>query len=60
MSKSNVYVGIKENQTPSEDYLRISSNLIKRNIILGGLRLSQVIIDLYGANHIDEENYSFL
>lgn len=60
MCKTNVYVGIKENQTPSEEYLRISNYLIKRNIILGGLRLSQVIIDLYGTNNDAEEKYAFL
>jgi len=48
MSKETVYANIKEDDNPSDDYLRISSQLLKRNIVLGGLRLAQVIIDLYG------------
>ena len=60
MSKSNVYAGIKENMQPSDDYVRSSNYLLKRNIVLGGLRLSQVIIDLYGNKNVVEEEHAFL
>lgn len=40
MSKSNVYAGIKEYIAPSDDYVRNSNYQLKRNIVLGGLRLS--------------------
>jgi len=40
MSISNVYAGIKENLAPSEDYISSANYQLKRNIVLGGLRLS--------------------
>jgi len=48
MSKSNVYAGISENTQPNAEYLSSANYQLKRNIVLGGLRLSQTIIDLYG------------
>jgi hypothetical protein len=48
MSKSNVYAGIEESMTPTAEYLASGNYQLKRNIVLGGLRLSQTIIDLYG------------
>jgi hypothetical protein len=37
------YKGIKENQTVSEEYLNLGRQLIRRQIVLGGLRLSYII-----------------
>ena len=46
---------------PSDDYVRTSNYQLKRNIVLGGLRLSQVIIDLYGNKKVTvEEEHVFL
>jgi len=48
LTKSSVYAGIQENNKPAEDYVSKNQYLIQRQIVLGGLRLANIIYNIYG------------
>jgi S1/P1 Nuclease len=43
LTRYSVYTGVKEYTAPSADYVQRNQNLIQRQIVLGGLRLANII-----------------
>lgn len=58
LSKSNVYTGVTENQALSQSYIQQNQDVIKRQIVLGGLRLAHVMIYLFANGEIPNEETS--
>jgi hypothetical protein len=54
LSKSNVYTGIKENQAIPQDYIDKNQIAIQKQIVLGGLRLANVIKTVFGSAKAQE------
>ena len=48
LTKYAVYSGITENKAPSADYIYKNQYLIQRQIVLGGLRLANIIYNIFG------------
>lgn len=48
LTKYAVYSGIKEHQGPDDEYLSKNQYLIQRQIVLGGLRLANIILNIFG------------
>jgi len=53
LAKDFVYVGIKENEWPSEDYLTKGQEIAKERVAKGGYRLALTLIELWKG--VDEE-----
>ena len=53
IAKDFVYVGIKEGEWPSDDYLEKGQTIARERIAMGGYRLALTLIDLWG-DLIDE------
>lgn len=50
LSKTNVYSGISEQKPLPESYIDKNQDAIEEKIVLGGLRLANVIKTLFGSN----------
>jgi len=48
LTKYAVYSGITENTTPTADYVAKNQYLIQKQIVLGGLRLANIIYNIFG------------
>ena len=48
LTKYAVYSGIKENHGPDDEYVSKNQFLIQRQIVLGGLRLANIIFNIFG------------
>jgi len=44
-----VYNGVKPDQALSNDYIQKANAALRRNIVLGGLRLAYVIQNIFGG-----------
>lgn len=49
------YNGIKEGERPSDEYLKKALNIAKRRIALGGYRLADIFMELYGSDCDQEQ-----
>ena len=47
LSKSSVYAGVTENTSPSDEYISKSQDVIRKQIVLGGLRLGYLIQQIF-------------
>jgi hypothetical protein len=48
LTKYAVYSGVKEGNAPSAEYVSKNQYLIQRQIVLGGLRLANIIFNIFG------------
>ena len=55
LSKDVVYNGIKEGEALSDQYLKHARKVVNRQVVLGGLRLSSMIIDIFGQRGFLQE-----
>ena len=61
LSKSNVYTGVTAGKALSSEYVSTNQAAIKKQIVLGGLRLSYVIQHIFGNNSSPQQRQeSFL
>ena len=49
LAKSNVYPGVKANEALSASYIQKNGDAITRQVVLGGLRLANVIQHIFGG-----------
>ena len=57
LSETVVYPGVKEGQALSGEYLRRGREVINRQVVIGGLRLSSIIKYIFIDNATEEAKF---